>query len=245
MTRKYLFNDRIYLESREKKMFTQIYAMQSVKESLACIEAGADRIGLLVGEGDCPYPCHIPFTLAQEIYAAIGDKAQKILISVHDKEEDIIQECHILQPDILHLCAEFQGSASFREHLRNVCPQVKLMEAVGVRDESAIAEAIQKARYADILILDSVSTKVPGVGAAGITHDWSIDRRIVESVDVPVVLAGGLGPENVEAAIKAVAPAGVDSLTKTSVVKNGKLLRKDIAKVAEFCKRAKKCGSEY
>ena len=77
------------------------------------------------------------------------------------------------------------------------------------------------------------------MGAAGITHDWSIDRRIVESVDIPVILAGGLGPDNVAEAIEAVHPAGVDSLTKTSVVENGVLVRKDIDKVREFCRIAK------
>ena len=79
---------------------------------------------------------------------------------------------------------------------------------------------------------------MPGVGAAGVTHDWSIDRAIVEAVDVPVILAGGLGPDNVEDAIRAVRPAGVDSLTKTSVKENGVLVRKDLDKVREFCRRA-------
>ena len=54
-----------------------------------------------------------------------------------------------------------------------------------------------------------------------------------------VILAGGLGPENVAEAIKAVHPDGVDSLTKTSVVKDGVILHKDIERVREFCRIAK------
>ena len=83
---------------------------------------------------------------------------------------------------------------------------------------------------------------MPGIGAAGITHDWSIDRRIKEAVSVPVVLAGGLGPDNVEAAIAAVHPDGVDSLTATSVKENGILVRKDIEKVRAFCEKAHSFG---
>ena len=123
--------------------------------------------------------------------------------------------------------------------LKKRMPEVKLMEAVGIVDESAIEDAKKKAEYADLLILDSVSKTVPGVGAAGITHDWGIDRAIVEAVNIPVILAGGLGPENVAEAIKAVHPDGVDSLTKTSVVKDGVILHKDIERVREFCRIAK------
>ena len=47
------------------------------------------------------------------------------------------------------------------------------------------------------------------------THDWTISRRIVEAVHIPVILAGGLGPDNVAEAIRTVRPAGVDSKTKT------------------------------
>ena len=141
----------------------------------------------------------------------------------------------ILKPDILHLCAEYRGNPDFKQKLNERVPGVLLMEAIGVQDETAIEDAKYRASYADILILDSVSKTVPGIGAAGETHDWSIDRRIKESVAVPVVLAGGLGPENVHEAMEAVHPDGVDSLTRTSVKENGILVRKDIEKVRAFC----------
>jgi phosphoribosylanthranilate isomerase len=67
----------------------------------------------------------------------------------------------------------------------------------------------------DLLLLDSYRPLDRHIGALGTTHDWSISRRIVELVRVPVILAGGLGPENVADAIRRVRPAGVDSKTKT------------------------------
>ena len=220
-------------------MFTQIYSIQTVEEALACVEAGADRVGVLVGVPGGKFPCAIHEDEAKRIFDALSGKAVRVLISVADNEEDILSQTERLSPDVLHLCANFEGSAEFCEKLKKRMPEVKLMEAVGIVDESAIEDARKKAEYADLLILDSVSKTVPGVGAAGITHDWSIDRRIVESVDIPVILAGGLGPDNVAEAIEAVHPAGVDSLTKTSVVENGVLVRKDIDKVREFCRIAK------
>ena len=221
-------------------MITQIYSIQTKEEALACIEAGADRIGLLVGVKGGKFPCSITEDKAKEIYAAIGDKAVKVLISVEYTAEAVIAQTKRLMPDVLHLCANFEGSPEFREQLRKELPSVKLMEAVGITGPDAVEEAIEKAGYADILILDSVSSTVPGVGASGETNDWNIDRKIVESVSVPVILAGGLGPDNVADAIKAVRPDGVDSLTKTSDKENGILVRKNIDKVREFCENAKR-----
>jgi phosphoribosylanthranilate isomerase len=66
-----------------------------------------------------------------------------------------------------------------------------------------------------MILLDSYRALDDQIGALGVTHDWSISRRIVDAVRIPVILAGGLGPDNVRDAIGCVRPAGVDSKTKT------------------------------
>ncbi len=219
--------------------YTQIYSLQYPDEALACVEAGADRIGVLVGEAGGKFPCAVTEEMASKIFRAVEDKAVTILISVLPEPEEILAQTKRLRPQVLHLCANYDGDPAFKERLNKEVPGVLLMEAVGVgTDRKAIDEAVYKAGFADILILDSISTTVPGVGAAGVTHDWSIDAEIVKRVNVPVIEAGGLGPDNVAEAIKAVHPWAVDSLTKTSVKENGVLVRKDIEKVRLFCEIA-------
>jgi phosphoribosylanthranilate isomerase len=51
---------------------------------------------------------------------------------------------------------------------------------------------------------------VKELGGTGRIHDWTLSRKIVETVPVPVILAGGLNAENVAEAIDTVQPFGVD-----------------------------------
>jgi phosphoribosylanthranilate isomerase len=56
------------------------------------------------------------------------------------------------------------------------------------------------------------------VGITGETCRWDYARALVDFSDIPVILAGGISPENVKRGISAVKPAGVDSCTCTNAV---------------------------
>jgi phosphoribosylanthranilate isomerase len=107
---------------------------------------------------------------------------------------------------------------------------------VPVVDEESIRIARSYEGIADFLLLDSHRESDRQIGALGVTHDWTISRRIVELVRTPVILAGGLGPDNVAEAIRLVRPAGVDSKTKTD--QDGSH-RKDLDRVRRFHEAAR------
>jgi phosphoribosylanthranilate isomerase len=115
-------------------------------------------------------------------------------------------------------------------------PGVKLMRSIPVVDEGSIAFAKAHEGIADVLLLDSHAPGDAQIGVLGRTHDWRLSRRIVEAVAVPAILAGGLRPENVSEAIRAVGPAGVDSKTKTD--REG-THAKDLEKVRAFAEAAR------
>jgi len=96
--------------------------------------------------------------------------------------------------------------------LREALPGVSLVQVIHVTGEQSLAEALQAAGSVDALLLDSgdLSLPTPELGGTGRTHDWAISGRIVEAVRIPVFLAGGLTPENVQQAIRSVRPFGVD-----------------------------------
>ena len=103
------------------------------------------------------------------------------------------------------------------DRIRDALPYLKIVKAVHVMDESAIATAKRYEPYADALILDTRTNEK--LGGTGIPHDWNISAEIVARSSIPVILAGGLTPENVAEAIRKVRPYGVD--VHTGVKKDG------------------------
>ena len=96
-------------------------------------------------------------------------------------------------------------------------------------------EARSVAGEVDAILLDSGNqgSAVKELGGTGRTHDWRLSRRIREAVAVPIFLAGGLRPENVAAAVRQVAPFGVDLCTgvRTAGRLDGEKLRRFMSRV--------------
>jgi phosphoribosylanthranilate isomerase len=149
-----------------------------------------------------------------------------------------------LKPDILHLGAAPQHllPASLGT-LKAEFPQVSLMRSIPVVDETSVALACSYDGIADWLLLDSYKSGDRQIGAPGVTHSWELDRGIIESVRIPAIIAGGLGPENVQDAIRVARPAGVDSETKTD--RSDGTHTKDLQKVSAFLNAARylNCGT--
>ncbi len=112
------------------------------------------------------------------------------------------------------------------DKLRKELPSIKLVQVIHVTDEESITEAKNVAQYVDALLLDSgdQKLKVKELGGTGRTHDWTISRKIRDTVSVPVYLAGGINAMNVLDAVKKVKPFGVDLCS--GVRENGKLNEK-------------------
>ena len=209
-------------------MIVQIYEVTSPAEARALGAMGVDHIGVLVGDGS--FPREQTIENAREIFAAIPSRSKSSLLSLSHDVDLIVRLTAALLPDILHLGAAPQYLLP--THLRTLKAefrQISLMRSIPVVDESSIALARSYDEIADWLLLDSYESGDRQIGALGVTHSWELDRRIIESVRIPTMIAGGLGPGNVQDAIRTARPAGVDSKTKTD--KNDAAHTKDLRKV--------------
>jgi phosphoribosylanthranilate isomerase len=195
-------------------MLTQIYEVSTPAEARAIAAIGVAHIGILVGNGE--FPRELPLADAAEVAAAVAPPAKVSALFLTADVSLIEDWAAELRPAIVHLGAAPELLSPDRAaSLKRKLPGKLLMRSIPVIGEEILALARLYEGIADFLLLDSHRASDRQIGALGVTHDWRISRRIVELVRVPVILAGGLGPDNVAEAIRAVRPAGVDSKTGT------------------------------
>jgi phosphoribosylanthranilate isomerase len=221
----------------ECTMKVQIYTAQTPEEARALLELGVDHIGIT--PANLNLPGEVDLETARAIVEATGG-GTSVVLSVSSDLDEIEEMVAAVQPDILHLCG-LEGELPPKEvgYLRNRLA-VPIMQAISVTGSEAIAEALAYQDVSDYLILDTQDPDIAGIGASGTTHDWSISREIVRRVSIPVILAGGLSPENVAEAAAHVGPWGVDSLTHTNFPLPSGGFRKDLDLVAAFVQAARK-----
>lgn len=220
-------------------MIVQIYETRSAAEARALAAWGVDHIGVLVGFG--AFPRELDPAAARAVFAACPDTVKRVALSLSADPDEISRAIAETRPDIVHLGAAIElFSAAMAGALKMRHPSCRIMRSIPVIDAQSVTLAKDYEGVADFLLLDSHRPGDIQIGAQGRTHDWAISRRIVERVAVPAILAGGLGPDNVAEAIRAVGPAGVDSKTLTDRPDGA---GKDFGAVARFVAAARDARS--
>ena len=211
-------------------MLVQIFEVQTPDEAAALVRLGVDHIGVLVGDG--VFPRELSVAQAKEIFAVVPAGKKRVALSLSADLEEVARVVQETRPDIVQVQAAIdEFSVAMTRALKTRFPQVPIMRAIPVIDETSIDIAASYQGVANFLLLDTWDPGTRQFGALGRTHDWGLSRRIVDDVGISTILAGGLGPENVAAAIAEVRPAGVDSKTKTDRAGEP---GKDLAKVQAF-----------
>ena len=214
----------------------------NIKDAISVAEAGADAIGVIYVANTKRY---IDLGVAKRIFDAVPVFVSKVVVLRLDNApiESIQDEINMIA-DTGADCIQLHGDepveliADLRAFLNsnlNLNARVKLIKKVGVggTKEKCLENALAYESVVDALLLDTVT--VGAIGGTGKEHDWNISKEIVEKVKKPVILAGGLNPDNVANAIALVKPYAVD--VSSGVEREVRI--KDAVKVKRFIEAAK------
>lgn len=184
----------------------KICGIRSERDLSLALAAGADAVGFLVGLDYDSDDALLPETAAS-LARTVPPFVHRVIVTHRTTVDEVAELAHVVPCDAVQLHGEFPLDQV--ELLRLSLPSsVRVHRVVHVTGPESVPLAAEVARVADAVHLDS---RTAGrVGGTGVVHDWKLSMRIVKWVPKPVVLAGGLTPENVRDAIRAVGPAAVD-----------------------------------
>lgn len=206
----------------------KICGLTRAQDRDAAIEAGADALGV-ISDVAVETPRELAPAAAAELVAGVPPFVTSVLVTMPAS----VQAAVDLQEQVGADAIQSHGTLSPSE-LGGLGERVDAQVIAGV--DVADTQLREYADVADALLLDS--TDEEGGGGTGETHDWVRSREVTAAYDVPVVLAGGLTPENVSEAVKTVDPFGVD--TASGVERDGGV--KDHDAVERFVASARAGG---
>ena len=239
-------------------MIVQIYEIQTPGEAEKCIELGVDHIGSVILDRDA---WKDP-VLREAVRICRGTGTKNSLIPLF---YDLDTTCRVLEyyvPDFIHFCdtltdstgvaADLSGFIGLQRDIKEKFPEVRIIRSIPIPPEGAargypcLELALELEPFTDFFLTDTWLGKEPVEGFIGITGktvDRTTARSLVLQSRIPVILAGGLSPENVHKILLDLRPAGADSCTLTNRVDDrGKPIRfqKDFGRVESFVKETRR-----
>lgn len=211
------------------KMIIQLYEIQNPGEAEILMDMGVDHIGSIIAS-DRRWKDPI---LKQTVERVQSKNGKSSLIPLFRDPDIVYQAVEYYHPDLIHFCDDLmvpeadpsQYGVEIQKSLKSRFPELGIMRTIPVPKRGAgetrnFVETMHRFEpWSDYFLIDTWIPESPVNGYIGITGqtcDWGMAASLVRSTAIPVILAGGLSPDNVYDAICEVNPAGVDSCSGTN-----------------------------
>lgn len=216
-------------------MKAKICGIKSERDLTIAVNAGADAVGFIT---DVPVdsPRKITISDASMLISKVPIFVTSVLVIMPKDADEALSLIRKAKPSAVQIHNYLPT-----EELRKIRGTgIRIIKTIPVTKDADVSGLILKIKalygIADAVLLD---TSLDGrTGGTGIPHNWGLSSEIVRDSEIPVILAGGLNPENVKKAVQSVRPYAVD--TASGVETDG---RKDESKVVEFINNAR--GYEF
>lgn len=239
-------------------MIVQIYEIQTPEEAEGCVESGVDHIGsVILDNRDWKQPA-----IRDAIRVSEGTNAKNSIIPLFDNMDAIFRCLDYYRPHFIHFCEtltdedgneiDLEKYINLHRETRKRFPEIGIIRSIPIpvggadRVFPTLSLAHQLEEVSDFFLTDTWLGKEPVKGFIGITGkqcDRNIARNLVNQSKIPVILAGGLSPENVYDALVETAPAGADSCTLTNKKdeeENPIRFKKDFSRVRRFVEESRR-----
>jgi phosphoribosylanthranilate isomerase len=192
--------------------------------------AGADAVGVIA---DVPVetPRAVSLDTAGELVEAAAPFLTTVLVTMADTAEAAVEAAEAVDADVLQLHTDLPPTALRSVRAAITGKLVAVVDAAEPDRARAVAPAV------DAVLVDSIDES--GAGGTGETHNWTATAEVASTLEAPVILAGGLTPDNVAEAVRTVRPFAVD--VATGVERAGG--RKDHDAVRAFVANAAEAGT--
>lgn len=212
-------------------MKVKICGIKTERDLAMAINAGADAVGFIT-EVPVDSPRKISLAEASRLISKVPVFITPVLVIMPENAEQAIKMISAARPGAVQV----HNDLAVSELSKIKETGVKLIKTIPVSQDAEPAKIIKQVMdlhgIVDAILLD---TAIEGKsGGTGIAHNWEVSSEVVLHAGAPVILAGGLNPENVKEAVKLVRPYAVDAAS--GVETNG---RKDENKVIDFIRNAK------
>ena len=193
----------------------------------AAVDAGADALGF-VTDVDVDTPREVAPERAADLIETVPPFVTTVAVTIPESVGAAVEVADRVDPDAIQIHGEF-GADGVREIRDRAGVGVIVAIGAGERDRARALDGV-----ADALLVDSLTDE--DAGGTGETHDWEATRELRTELDTPLVLAGGLTPENVQEAVGTVDPFAVD--VASGVERDGEPGRKDHDAMRAFVREA-------
>ncbi len=208
----------------------KICGITGEEDLTAAVNAGVDMLGFVVEVPSSPR--NLAISKARYLISKVPESVSSVAVTVFKTIDELVHIHEGSRADFLQIHGSYPHILVSNVNLSS---KSNIIGAVDGRAPDALNLAIEFSDIFQSVLLDTAGKG--GVGGTGATHNWSLSRRIRDAIHpTPLILAGGLTPENVGKAIQMVKPYGVD--VSSGVEKKPGI--KDHKKMLNFVAEAKK-----
>jgi phosphoribosylanthranilate isomerase len=224
--------------SENTKTKVKICGNTCVADAIMAVEAGADAVGVINVANTRRY---IDLETTKQIFDALPIFVSRVVVITlaNMPIESVLDKIRLIEAtgaDCIQLHGEepVEVVADLRESMGN---RIRIIKKIGIGGDrrECLENALAYEDVVDAILLDTAAGLMGEIGGTGKEHDWNISKEITERVKKPVILAGGLNPDNVAKAIALVKPYAVD----VSSGVESEVRKKDAVKVKKFVNIAK------